>query len=214
MTRTTTVDRVTATATSRRPRLALLGLALAAALAFAGCGGAGSKPAARGGAVSSSSGAFAWLSPAAPPAGWALARLPSGAATLAYPPGWRSIESDPGTVSAALLGPRGKIRGYLNATPRQGAESLANWAHFRPAHNRDEGDFGLVTEAAATGLRFPSGSGSCVIDRYATSSAHYREIACLVRGSRASTVVVGAALPRDWARLAPQLERAIASFAT
>jgi hypothetical protein len=45
-------------------------------------------------------------------------------------------------------------------------------------------------------------------------SARYREIACLVRGSRASTVVVGAALPGDWARLAPQLERAISSFAT
>lgn len=53
-----------------------------------------------------------------------------------------------------------------------------------------------------------------MIDRYATVSAHYREIACLVRGSHASTVVVGAALPRDWERLAPQLERSISSFAT
>jgi hypothetical protein len=117
-------------------------------------------------------------------------------------------------VSAALLGQHGRIRGYLNATPRQGAETLANWAHFRTAHNRHEGDFGLVTEAAGRGLRFRTGSGSCVIDRYATSSARYREIACLVRGSRASTVVVGAALPRDWTRLAPQIERSIASFAT
>jgi hypothetical protein len=63
-------------------------------------------------------------------------------------------------------------------------------------------------------LRFRTGSGSCVIDRYATVSAHYREIACLVRGPRASTVVVGAAVPGDWARLGPQLERAISSFAT
>jgi hypothetical protein len=205
---------VTATATSRRPRAALLGLALVAALAIAGCGGAGSKPAAQGGAARASSGAFAWLSPAAPPGGWAVARLPSGRATLAYPPGWHAVRTDPGTVSAALLGPHGRIRGYLNATPRQGAETLANWAGFRTAHNRHEGDFGLVTEAAAPGLPFRSGSGSCVIDRYATSSAHYREIACLVRGSRASTVVVGAALPHDWSRLAPQIERAISAFAT
>lgn len=205
------MDRVTATATSRRPRLALLGLALAAALVFAGCGGAGSGT---GSGTAKSTGAFAWLSPAQPPAGWAVARLPSGRASLAYPPGWRSIESDPGTVSAALMGPHHQIRGYLNATPRQGAESLANWARFRTAHNRDEGDSALVSEAAATGLRFRTGSGSCVIDRYATVSAHYREIACLVQGAHASTVIVGAALPGDWARLAPQIQRSISSFAT
>jgi hypothetical protein len=205
---------VTATATSRRSRLALLGLALAAALAFAGCGGASRQAPDAGGGSSGSARAFAWLSPAPPPASWALARLPSGRAALAYPPGWHAIESDPGTVSATLLGAHGKIRGYLNATPRQGVESLSNWARFRPAHNSHEGDLGVVREASATGLRFQSGSGSCVIDHYATVSAHYREIACLVRGSRASTVVVGAAVPGDWARLAPQLQRAISSFAT
>ncbi|HKN95254.1 MAG TPA: hypothetical protein VJU60_13045, partial [Thermoleophilaceae bacterium] len=161
-----------------------------------------------------SAGAFAWLSPSAPPAGWARATLPSGKATLAYPAGWQSVKTDPGTVSAALMGPHGQIRGYLNATPQQGRETLANWARFRTAHNADEGDMNVVTEAAARGLRFRSGSGSCVIDRYATSSARYREIACLVRGSRASTVVVAAALPKDWSRLAPQLERAVSSFAT
>ena len=53
-----------------------------------------------------------------------------------------------------------------------------------------------------------------MIDHYATVSAHYREIACLVQGSHASTVVVAAAVPHEWARLAPQLERAISSFAT
>jgi hypothetical protein len=191
-----------------------VGVLVAAALVIAGCGGTGPHSAGGGGAAHRSAGAFAWLSPAAPPAGWTLARLPSGRAALAYPPGWQAIHSDPGTVSAALLGPNGRIRGYLNATPRQGRETLADWAHFRTAHNRDEGDFGLVSEAAARGLRFRTGSGSCVIDRYATVSAHYREIACLVRGPRASTVVVGAALPQDWARLAPQLERSISSFAT
>jgi hypothetical protein len=189
-------------------------LALVAALAIAGCGGGAGSGRAGSTAAQPTSTPFAWLSPAAPPAGWKVGRLPSGGATLAYPPGWRPIRTDPGTFSAALLGAHGKIRGYLNATPRQGAESLANWARFRTDHNRDEGDFRLDSEASAQGLRFRTGSGSCVIDRYATVSAHYREIACLVRGSHASTVVVAAALPRDWARLAPQLERAVSSFAT
>ena len=204
---------MTATATSSRlSRLA--GLAAVAALALAGCGGSGHNSSGGGGAASRSAGAFAWLSPAAPPAGWTLTKLPSGRATLAYPAGWHSIGSDPGTVSAALTGRHGEIRGYLNATPQQGRETLANWARFRPAHNADEGDTNVVTEASGRGLRFRTGSGSCVIDRYATVSARYREIACLVRGSRATTVVVGAAVPHDWPRLAPQLERAISSFAT
>jgi hypothetical protein len=192
-------------ATSRRP---LAALALAAALAVAGCG------AATGGAGHAPAGAFTWLHPGSPPAGWKVARLPSGAAALAYPPGWRPIRTDPGTVSAALLGPHGRIRGYLNATPQSGAETLANWNRFRPAHNHEEGDRGVVTDATATDLPFRAATGSCVVDHYATVSARYREIACIVRGSRATTVVVAAARPQDWARLAPALQRSVASFAT
>ena len=71
-----------------------------------------------------------------------------------------------------------------------------------------------MTEATATRLRFRAGTGSCVIDRYTTASARYREIACIVRGSRATTVVVAAARPQDWARLAPTLRRSVASFST
>ena len=184
------------------------GLALAAAVAVAGCGGG-----ATGGGHAAAD-AFAWLRPAQPPTGWQIARLPSGAAALAYPPAWRPIRTDPGTVSAALLGSHGRIRGYLNATPQSGTETLANWSHFRPAHNHEEGDRGIVTEAAATRVHFRTGSGSCVVDRYATASARYREIACIVHGSRATTVVVAAARPQDWARLAPTLRRSIASFST
>ena len=213
MTPTTTVAQVTATATSRR-LVAVAFLALAAALAVVGCGGAGSSSPSTGGASHRSPGAFAWLSPAAPPATWTLARLPSGQASLPYPPGWKQIESDPGTVSAALMGANGTIRGYLNATPRQGQETFANWASFRPAHNADEGDRHVVTDAAARNLRFRTGTGTCVIDHYATSAARYREIACLVHGSRADTVVVGATLPGDWQQLGPMVKRAIAGFAT
>ncbi len=187
------------TAISSRPA----GAALAMALAVAGCGGGAPRPS-----------AFAWLKPAAAPAGWHVLRLPSGAAALAAPPGWRTIKTDPGTMSVALLGRDGRIRGYLNATPQSGEETLANWTRFRPAHNREEGDRAVVTEAAGTHLRFRAGTGACVVDRYATVSARYREIACLVRGARASTVVVAAALPRDWPALAPALRRAVASFST
>jgi hypothetical protein len=133
---------------------------------------------------------------------------------MAYPPGWRAIKTDPGTVSAALMGPHGRIRGYLNATPQSGAETLANWAHFRPAHNHEEGDRAVVRLASATGLRFSNGGGSCVMDRYKTVSDRYQEIACIVRGTHGTTVVVGAAEPSAWASLAPDLQRAVASFST
>ena len=113
-----------------------------------------------------------------------------------------------------MLGPHGAIRGYLNATPRSGSETLGNWSRFRPAHNRAEGDRDVRAEDAATHLRFPAGTGSCVMDRYRTVSAAYREIACLVRGAHASTVIVAAAQPQDWALLSPVLQRAVASFST
>ncbi len=123
------------------------------------------------------SGPFAWLHPASPPAGWKVARSSGGA--LAYPPGWRPVETDPGTASVALLGRGGRIKGYLNATPKQGAETLANWSRFRPEHNGGEGDRRVHLIASASHLNFRSGRGSCVIDDYTTSKASYREIACL-----------------------------------
>lgn len=184
----------------------LTGVALAAALAVAGCGAAPRH--------ARTAGPFAWLRPAKPPAGWNVARLPAGAAAIAYPPGWRPIRTDPGTVSLALLGRDGAILGYLNATPQSGAETLANWGRFRPSHNQQEGDRAVVTDAAAAHLRFRAATGSCVVDHYATVSARYREIACIVRGTHATTVVVAAARPHDWARLAPVLRRSVGSFAT
>jgi hypothetical protein len=198
-----------ATATSSR---LLLAAALAVALAIVGCGGTAHRHTDHRSA--GNPGPFAWLQPAAAPTGWKIAQLPSHTAQLAYPPRWRAIRTDPGTFSAALLGPHQRIRGYLNATPQSGAETLANWASFRPAHNHEEGDRDVVRDASATALRFRSGTGSCVIDHYATASARYKEIACVVRGTRATTVVVAAARPADWQRLAPQLQRAVASFST
>jgi hypothetical protein len=129
-----------------------------------------------------------------------------------YPPSWRPIKTDRGTASAALLGAGGRIDGFLNATPKQGAETLANWTRFRPEHNRGEGNRTVRLIAASTALRFRGGRGSCVIDSYTTSTAAYREIACLVSGARSSAVVVAAAPAELWNRQAPVLQRAVSSF--
>ena len=203
-----------ATATSSRRLVLALALVGAVALLVAGCGGASGGGRTTTAQSHAAAGPFAWLRASSPPPGWTIARLPSGKAAMAYPPGWRAIKTDPGTVSAALMGPHGRIRGYLNATPRSGAETLANWATFRVAHNREEGDRAVVRESTASGVHFRSGVGSCVTDRYATTTgAHYREIACIVRGARGTTVIVAAAPPSDWSRIAPQLQRSVASFA-
>ena len=171
-------------------------------LALAGCGGS-----ARGRAA----GPFAWLRMSSPPSGWAIARIHGGAA-LGYPPGWTPIKTDPGTASVALLGGAERIDGFLNATPKQGTETIADWSRFRPGHNRDEGDRRVRLLAATTNGRFRSGRGACVIDSYTTSEASYREIACLVSGPGASAVVVAAAPTAMWARQAATLERAVSSF--
>ena len=204
---TTTAGRTTATGASetRRSR-AIVGLVAVTVAAVAlivglGCGGESSHGSPR---------PFAWLQPASPPAGWRVARSSGG--ELAYPPGWRPITTDPGTASVALLGSRGRIDGYLNATPKQGAETLANWSRFRPEHNLDEGNRSAHVIASASHLSFRSGPGSCVIDDYTTSKATYREIACLVSGPRSSAVVVAAAPIALWDQRAATLERAVSSF--
>jgi hypothetical protein len=184
--------------------LALAGLmAVLLVLALAGCGGS-----ARGRAA----GPFAWLKPASAPTGWNVARTQAGA-VFAYPPGWTPIKTDPGTASVALLGGGERINGYLNATPRQGTETLADWSRFRPQHNQGEGDRSVRLLAATTTARFGSGRGACVIDTYTTAKANYREIACLVSGPSSSAVVVAAAPAALWDKQAATLQRAVASFA-
>jgi hypothetical protein len=221
------------TATSRR----LLG-ATATVILCAACGGPGpygsagasahSKPSV---AARSSSGAsapsnssasappnpsssFSWLRPQPPPSGWRRATIPSGAA-VAYPASWHPQHGDAGTATAALLTRRGAFLGYLNITPRQGPEQLNGWAAFRLDHNREEGDSHVMRLASATGLHFRTGHGSCVEDSYTTTiHAHFVEIACLVVGARATTVIVGAAPPADWSHQGPVIERAIDGFET
>jgi hypothetical protein len=146
------------------------------------------------------------LGAGARPAGWPTLTIPGGAA-IAYPPTWTRIHSDPGTASVALFGPSHNFLGYLNLTPRQGAETLANWGRFRVDHNGDEGDRHISTVAVATRR-----NESCVQDSYTTATnAKYVEIACLVRGRRTTVVAVGASPPQEWARISPLLHKAIAS---
>ncbi len=131
-------------------------------------------------------------------------------AAMPYPPGWRRIASDPGTASAALLDRRHRFLGYLNLTPRQGKETLADWPRFRPEHNASENERDVRTLAVGTGLRFSAGHGTCVRDAYTTTTdTRYIEIACLVVGRKSGVVIVGASASRAWPRISPMLERAI-----
>jgi hypothetical protein len=122
------------------------------------------------------------------------------------------LSGDPGSLSAVLRGPGGSIAGYLNLTPRSGAERLSNWVSFRPRHERGEGDRDVrVISARRTRLR--SGPAECVEDSYTTrTGARYVELACLVEGARPA-VVLGAAPPAEWAAQEQVLRRAIAAAA-
>jgi hypothetical protein len=195
--------------TPPRARLAMLAAALVLAVVL----GSVALSSGRESPTNTGARSFAWLHPERQPPGWRLAVTGSRAA-LAYPPSWRQIRTDPGTVSVAPAGARGAFSGYLNATPRSGEETLANWSRFRVAHIAAEGALHARLEAAATGLYFRSARGSCVIDSYSTTKARFREIACIVAGARATTVVVAAAPVADWAQQVGALRRAVASFGT
>jgi len=154
------------------------------------------------------------ISAQAAPAGWPHRELGNGTAVLSYPPTLRPIPGDTGTVSVAMRSSAGAYLLYLNATPRQGAETLRNWAAFRVHLLREDDASSAHLDAAATGLTFRGGTGSCVIDDYVTriGAHHYREIACLVQGQAAASVVVGTAPTPRWSQARPLLERAVAAY--
>jgi len=158
--------------------------------------------------------AFPPLRPAAAPARWPHLTLPGGTAVLSYPPALRPLAGDAGTVSAARLSPGGTIGLYLNATPRQGGEHLRNWAAFRLARLRSDDAATARQDAAARGVPFRGGTGSCVIDDYRTRIGrhHYEEIACLVQGRTSATVIIAAAPAARWARARPLLFQAVAAY--
>jgi hypothetical protein len=154
------------------------------------------------------------LGPARAPISWPAATIASGAATLRHPRGWSAITGDAGTVSFALRDGGGRYLGYLNLTPREGAEHLSGWPAFRVARNRDEGDTRVVVRAVRAEVPFQNATGSCVIDDYSSrvGANPYRELACLVRGRHSESVLVAAALRPDWERLSAELTRSAAAL--
>jgi hypothetical protein len=206
------------TATCRTARAVLAGALLGAC----GCGGSSRSPGAAGGSAAaprssteaSRAPRFPSLSAAAAPVGWTSTRIATGA-VLFYPPGWQRERGDRGTASAVLLGADHAIIGYLNLTPRQSSETLANWPRFRIEHNRREGERAVTREAFARNVHFRRARGSCVRDSYTTvSGARFIELACIVRGAATESVIVGATPSSQWARVSPVLERAISALHT
>ena len=157
---------------------------------------------------------FPALHPVAAPADWTRAALPNGTAVLSYPPALHLVAGDKGTISAAQLGPGEAFQLYLNATPRQGAETLAHWAAFRLRFLRDDSAVTAHLDGAAQQVRFRGGTGSCVIDDYTTrvGAHHFQEIACLVQGRHSGSVIVAAAPVATWAQARPLLLRTVAAY--
>jgi hypothetical protein len=120
---------------------------------------------------------------------------------LSYPPSLRPLAGDKDAVSAAQFSPDGAVQLYLNATPRQGTESLRQWAAFRLTLLRSDDAATAHEITAAEGVKFRGGTGSCVIDNYVTRTGehHYEEIACLVQGQASASVIVAAAPAAMWA---------------
>jgi len=158
--------------------------------------------------------AFQALVPTPAPAGWSRLPLPDETAVLSYPPTLRRVISDSDAVSAALPGPGGAYLLYLSATPRQGGENLQNWAAYRLRVLRAEDASSVREDAAATGLAFSGGTGSCVIDDYVTriGAHHFEELACLVQGRAGASVIVAAAPAARWAQSQSLLLRAVAAY--
>ena len=112
-------------------------------------------------------------------------RSDTGRRGARLPPGMDTDQDRPGTASVALLGPGGRIDGYLNATPRQGDETLASWRRFRPQHNQEEGDHSVRLLAATHHGRF----------RIRTRGMRDRQLHDL------QSELPGDRLPRDWATI-------------
>ncbi|WP_427132058.1 hypothetical protein [Pseudarthrobacter sp. S9] len=221
MTATTTEARTTVTETSsiegalrsgrRRARL-FLGLLGATVMVTSGCSSRDQNQIRA--ASPSGTTPFAWFQAGPAPAGWRLMALPAGTAVLPIPPDASPVDGDPGSVSAEMTAANGALQIYLNATPKQGEESQANWPQFRLDHLTGENAASATLLSNRAGMPFRGGTGSCVADSYVTRiDAHrYREIACLIAGTRGSSVLVVASPAESWDLYSPLLEQAVDSY--
>ena len=98
--------------------------------------------------------------------------------------------------------------------PGKAAERQQGWAAFRLRLLRSDDAVSAHQDAAAAGVKFRGGTGSCVIDDYVTriGGHHYQEVACLVQGHTSASVIVAAAPAAEWARARPLLLRAVAAY--
>jgi hypothetical protein len=166
-------------------------------------------------ASGSSLGSFGWIKASAPTT-WTRVAVPAGLGTVAEPTGFRMVKTDPGTVSLAMVDSAGTFVGYLNVTPRQGSESLGDWADFRIDHLRDDGTVSVHEDATIQSVKRGSVVRSCVVDDYVTTVGHhpFHEVACFVTGSFPSSVVVASVPVGDPAHLWTELQEAVASYPT
>ncbi len=133
---------------------------------LAGCGGT-ARPHS-GHQSAGNPGPFAWLRPAAAPADWKIARLPSRKRSWPtrrdggrYGPTRARLPRccwDRTTACAATSTQR--------PSPGRDTRQLGC---FRPAPNHEEPDRDVGRDASAVGLRFRPGTGWCVIDHYASA---------------------------------------------
>ena len=165
-------------------------------------------------ASSTTLGAFSWLASTTPPATWARLTVASGLGALSSPPGFRTVDGDPGTLSVALRNSAGTYLGYINVTPHQGHETLQDWAAFRLSHLLGDDAVSVHEDATVHSVRTAAALRSCVIDDYVTTTGHHRyhEVACYVTSGSVSSVVVAATPSGDPAHVWNQLERAVAAY--
>jgi hypothetical protein len=159
-------------------------------------------------------GSFGWLASTTPPATWSRLTVPSGLGTLPSPPGFRTVDGDPGTLSVALRNSAGTYLGYLNVTPRQGPETLTDWTAFRLTHLRGDAAVSVHEDAMVQSVRTAAAMRSCVIDDYVTTVGHHQfhEVGCYVMKGSVGSVVVATTPSGDPAHVWTQLERAVAAY--
>jgi len=117
-------------------------------------------------------------------------------------------------VTVGSTAKSGAVLVYLNVTPRQGDETLQDWAGFRLGHLRGDGTTAVHLDGVSPLLDFRGGQGRCVIDNYTTKihRNQYQEIACFVRGTHAASVLVAATSAKTWRAYQPLLDRVVSSY--
>jgi hypothetical protein len=191
---------------------AVAGLA-ALSLALFGC--ASGQPAAKtGGAGRPAAAGFAWFRPGPAPGDWLRAGLSGQRATLSYPGSLRPMPGDDGTVTVGSTAKSGQVLVYLNVTPKQGDETLRNWTDFRLEHLRDDGQTAVHLDSVSPSLHFRGGAGRCVTDHYMSKidHNHYNEIACIVQGAHATSVLVAATSAAAWQADGALLEKVVSAY--